>query len=170
MLDEAVAGRGAFVPEPEDGGGEAGDDLGALALALLRECADAPAPNLAHALAGFEVEAGPGGLAATPLDLRRAHGCLAPLLAGCASGALAAQRPELYEGALALLHALAAAAESGPPLLDLLRRERLVAGQLDAAASSPLPPHVRAPAALAGPAWAPWGLQPFFHKNPCAAG
>lgn len=64
-----------------------------------------------------------------------------------ASGVLAARHADLYEGGLALLHRLAAAPESGPPLLELLRREHLVADQLEAAAAAPLPPEVR------GPAW-----------------
>ncbi|KAK9838304.1 hypothetical protein WJX81_003260 [Elliptochloris bilobata] len=139
MLEEAVAGRGAYEAEAGEDG-EPGDERGGLVLALMQAAADAPAPNLAHALAGYDVQAGPGGLAASVLDPRRVHSCLAPLLAGFASGALAAQRPGLYEGALALLHRLAAAPESGPPLLELLRHEHLVADQLEAVAAAALPP------------------------------
>lgn len=54
-----------------------------------------------------------------------------------------ARHADLYEGGLALLHRLAAAPESGPPLAELLRREHLVADQLEAVAAAPLPPEVR---------------------------
>ncbi len=79
VLDEAVAGRSAYEAEAGEGN-ECEDDRGALVLALLQRCADAPAPNLAHALAGYSVEAGLGGLAASALDHRRVFSCLRPLL------------------------------------------------------------------------------------------
>lgn len=85
VLEEAVAGRGAYEAEAGlglGGGAEPGDERGGLVLALLQAAADAPAPNLAHALTGYDVAAGPGGLAACWLDPRRAPSCLGPLLAG----------------------------------------------------------------------------------------
>lgn len=56
---------------------------------------------------------------------------------------LAAQRPALYEGTLALLHRFAATPESGPPMLELLRHEHLVADQLEAVSATLLPPKAR---------------------------
>ncbi len=152
LLDDAVAGRGAYVADDNGGDGAGdGDGAGGLVLALLQACADAPAPNLAHALSGYDVEAGAGGLAASALDPRRTPGCLAPLLAGLAAGGLETAQPGLYEGALALLHRLAASPEAGPPLLDLLRAERVLPDQLAALAALPLPPHVRPPPPCARP-------------------
>lgn len=82
VLEEAIAGRGAYEAEAGAEPGGPGDERGGLVLALLQAAADAPAPNLAHALAGYDVGAGPGGLAACWLDPRRVPSCLGPLLAG----------------------------------------------------------------------------------------
>lgn len=68
ILHESLFSHGAFYPMDDDdvekaaaGGGSTDDERATLVLQLLLDSLEAPAPNLAHILLGFDVEDGPEG-------------------------------------------------------------------------------------------------------------
>jgi len=68
ILQESLFSHGAFYPTEEDtgeadtGSDSADDERAALVLQLLLDSLDAPTPNLAHVLLGFNVQDGPIGV------------------------------------------------------------------------------------------------------------
>lgn len=64
MLQDSLVSQGAFYPadpDAEDGSDDTDDERAALVLQLLLDSIEAPAPNLAHILMGYDVHAGPNG-------------------------------------------------------------------------------------------------------------
>ena len=68
VLQESLFSHGAFYSTEEDeaeattSGNATDDERAALVLHLLLDSLEAPAPNLAHILLGFDVEDGPEGV------------------------------------------------------------------------------------------------------------
>ena len=141
-LQESLFAHGASfttAADEEEAGGSGEDERASLVLQLLLGTLDAPAPNLAHMLLGFDCEQGPEGVAATQLDPRLAYSCLSAALRGAQSASLPAAKPAAYEALLELLCQLAAAPLTQEATLQLLRSLRLVACQLDPVMAGILP-------------------------------
>lgn len=83
------------------------------------------------------------GVATSFLEPLRVFSCLTVLIRAVQSEALPAAKPQQYESILELFYLLAAAPDSGPPMMHLLRQAAGLSAQLDVVACSPLPLQVR---------------------------
>jgi hypothetical protein len=133
-LHDAVAAAPAEAGEVE---ADEADPRAALALALLLGGLEAPSPNLTQLLCGFDVEGGASPMAL--LDPRALHTPLRVALEVLAAPRLARRRPRLFEQCLELVYELAAAPDTGPATLDLLRAyHATLLPLLDTVACAPL--------------------------------
>jgi hypothetical protein len=133
-LHDAVAAAPADAGEGE---ADEADPRAALALALLLAGLEAPSPNLTQLLCGFDVEGGASPMAL--LDPRALHTPLRVALEVLAAPRLARRRPRLFEQCLELVYELAAAPDTGPATLDLLRAyHATLLPLLDTVACAPL--------------------------------
>lgn len=135
LEEEAAAGAGNAEGEGDE---DSGDPRAALVLQLLLTSLEQPAPNFTHLLCGFDFDSGMGPVYLP--DPRAQYNVLRVLLSAVLSPGLSTRKPALFEQCLELLYELAASADTGIAMLDLLRGYyAMLAPLLDSVACAPLP-------------------------------